>query len=159
MKKTILISVYFLLSFSFISQTAAQNLTTIETVSIKNEVEHIFKKMLTFAEKLDYDALSFGVDDTQKAGFISNKKYYTKYATLIEELKPIVQGVDKQNISITKKKTTVLSNKIVLMTVSGISNANLSDGRKIAANFHWSFVYEKINNQWKVIHSHQSQGI
>jgi hypothetical protein len=66
------------------------------------------------------------------------------------------QGVGQQDISIKEKKITVLSNKIVLMTVSGVSMANLPDGREITVNFQWSFVFEKINNSWKVIHSHQS---
>lgn len=66
------------------------------------------------------------------------------------------QGVNKQDISIKDQKVTVLSDKIALLTVSGVSKANLTDGRVFSSNFHWSFVYEKIANNWKVIHSHQS---
>lgn len=116
----------------------------------------MFQKMLVLAEKLEFNKLSSGVNDTREAGFITNEKYYARYSSLIEDVKTNAQGISKQDISIKEKKITVLSDKIVLMTASGVAKAKLDDGREIAADFHWSFVYEKIDNDWKVIYSHQS---
>ena len=156
MKNIIVISISFLVSSTFLLHVEAQNLTMQQTNSIKNEVSIIFQDMLVFAEKLDFDKLSSGVDDRNKAGFITNGKYYAQYSTLINDVKFNAQGVSKQSITIKEKKVTVLSAETVLMTVSGASKANISNSRVLTSNFHWLFVYEKIDNNWKVIHSHQS---
>lgn len=156
MNKLIIISVSFLLSFGFITQSEGQTLSKRQTEIIQNQVDSMFQKMVVFAEKLDFDELSSGVNDTHEAGFITNDKYYASYSSLIEDVKTNARGISKQDISIKEKKITVLSDKIVLMTASGVAKANLDDGREIAADFHWSFVYEKMDNNWKVIYSHQS---
>lgn len=156
MKKLTVISIPFLLSSVFLLHLEAQNLPIYHTESIKNEVVAVFQDMLVFAENLEFDKLSSGVDDTHKAGFITNGTYYAQYSTLINDVKLSAQGVNKQSISIKDQKVTVLSDKIALLTVSGASKANLTDGRAFSSNFHWSFIYEKIENNWKVIHSHQS---
>lgn len=157
MKKIMVISLSFLLSFISLLQSEAQNLTKQQKETIKIEVEDIFKNMLESAEKLDYDQLSLGVVDTHHAGFITNGTYYSQYSSLIDDMKSNAQGLDHQNITIKDQKTTVLSDNIVLMTVTGVSMVELSDSRTITVNFLWSFIYEKIDNKWKVIHLHQSR--
>lgn len=156
MNKLTIISILFLLSFGFITQAIGQTLSNRQTEQIKNQVDSMFQKMLVLAEKLEFNKLSSGVNDTHEAGFITNGKYYARYSSLIEDVKINAQGISQQDISIKEKKITVLSDKIVLMTASGVAKAKLDDGREIAADFHWSFVYEKIDNDWKVIYSHQS---
>ena len=157
MNKLIVIPISFLLSFVFIAQSEGQTVSKEQTEIIKNQIDSVFQKMLVFAEKLDFDELSSGVNDKYEAGFISNSKYYTDYSSLINDVKSNAQGISHQDISIKEKKITVLSHKIVLMTVSGLSKAYINDGRKISSNFHWSFIYEMFNdNKWKVIYSHQS---
>jgi hypothetical protein len=156
MNKLIIISISFLLSFGFVTQSKGQTPSKGQTELIKNQVDSIFQKMVVYAEKLDFNELSSGVDDTHKAGFITNGKYYTDYSSLIDDVKLTAQGISHQDISIKEKKITVLSDNIVLMTASGVSSAYIDDGRKIAVNFLWSFVYERIDNNWKVIYSHQS---
>ena len=156
MKKLIFISITFLLSYGLSAQSEGQTLSKSKTELIKNEVDSIFQKMIVFAEKLDFNALSSGVDDTHEAGFITNGKYYSDYISLVNDLKLAAQGISRQAISVNEKKITVLSDRIVLMTASGISKAYITDGRELTINFHWSFVYEKMDNNWKVIYSHQS---
>ena len=156
MKNFLIILIFFLQVSILAIPAEAQSLTGQKAESIKNEVEALFKEMLINAEKLDYSKLSMGVDDKHSAGFIVNGKYYSKYSSVIDDMESGAQGISRQDISIKEKKTTVLSDQIVLMTVSGTSRATLNDDQEIVVNFHWSIVYEKIDNYWKVIHSHQS---
>lgn len=156
MKKLTVISIIFLLTFGLITQAEGQTLSNQQTERIKNQVDSMFQKMLVFAEKLDFNVISSGVSDKHAAGFIANDKYYARYSSLIEEMKTNTRGISRQDISIREKKITVLSDKIVLLTASGLAKAILDDGREIAADFHWSFVFEKMDNDWKVIFSHQS---
>ena len=156
MKKLIPLLVIYLLLNLNVQPIAAQKLSDELIGTLKNEVDSFFYEMIDYAEKLDYDKLSSAVDDRYHAGFISNKKYYSSYSDLFNELKPNLVGVSKQVITIKEKKTTVLSDYIALMTVAGVANVILNDDRTFSNNFHWSFLYEKIDGNWKVIHSHQS---
>ncbi|REE82871.1 SnoaL-like protein [Lutibacter oceani] len=156
MKRSIIISIYLLLSCGFISKTESQTFSNQHTELIKNKVDAIFQKMIILAENLDYDELSKGVNDKYNAGFISNEKFYLEYASLIENIKNRAKGVTNQIITINKKQISVLSDTIVLLTATGISYVKLDDGRQLNINFYWSFIYEKIDNSWKVIHYHQS---
>lgn len=156
MNKLITISIFCLLSFGFTANSIAQSISPNQTELIKKQVDSIFLDMVNSAEKLDFKKLNSGVDDTQKAGFISNGKYYASYSVLAEETKSLAQGISGQNISFNDKKVTVLSDKIVLVTASGVSKVDLDDGRELVVNILWSFLYEKIDSNWKVIYSHQS---
>ncbi|MDU1890288.1 MAG: nuclear transport factor 2 family protein [Dysgonomonas sp.] len=156
MNKLIVISIFCFLSFGFVTKSVAQSISPNQTEVIKKQVDAVFLKMVDSAKKFDFKELSSGVDDTHMAGFISNGKYYASYSALVKEVEPSAQGIDRQDISFKDKKITVLSESLVLVTTSGVSNSYLDDGREIIVDFQWSFIYEKINNDWKVIHSHQS---
>ena len=156
MNNLIIILISFLFSFGIINHLDGQSLSKSQTELYKKQVDSVFQEMLAYAEKLDFDKLSLGVNDKHKVGFISNGKYYADYSTLINDVKLTAKGISHQDISIKDKKITVLSDKVVILTASGLSSAKINDGREIVADFHWSFVYEKTNNNWKVIYSHQS---
>jgi hypothetical protein len=85
MNKSIIISIYLLLSFGFITQLEGQTLSNSQSESIKNEVDSVFLRMVGSAEKLDIKELNSGVDDIRIAGFVSNGKYYASYSTLAEK--------------------------------------------------------------------------
>jgi hypothetical protein len=156
MNKLIMIFLSFLLTVGSVAKSDGQTLSKKQTEQIKNQVDSVFQEMVVLAEKLDFDKLSPGVDDTHEAGFITNGKYYTRYSDLIDDVKSNAQGISHQDLIIKAKKITVLSDKIVLLTASGVAKARINDGREIAAGFQWSFIYEKLDKHWKVVYSHQS---
>ena len=156
MKKTLTISLICLLSLGFIEYVNGQNLTNHQKSLIEKQVDSVFHFMIKAGENLDFDILSKGVDDKYHAGFITNGSYYTQYDSLINSLKTKSQGVTRQSITIQKEKITVLSDSIVLITAFGVAEIDVSSGNPFTVKFYWSFVYEKINNNWKVIQSHQS---
>lgn len=150
------ILIFSCLMFSIILGSNAQPLSNQKKLKIEQQVDSIFHASIEAAERLDYDKLSKGVDDRYNAGFIVNRSYYPQYNLLIEQLKENRQEVVQQNITIENEKITVLSDRIVLLTASGNAKAEINSGQIFNAGFLWSFVYEKINNDWKVIQSHQS---
>lgn len=156
MNKLIFISLFLLISFGFNSNLKCQTLSVAQKEITKNCIDSIFQSMVAIAERLDFDKLSSGVDDSHGAGFISNGKYYTDYLTLADDVKLNARGISHQNISVKEKKITVIADNIVLLTASGVASASTIDGREFSANFHWSFVYEKKDHNWNVIYSHQS---
>ena len=154
--QTIILVSFFL--FGLHGQSKAQNLTSLQKSKIEREVDSIFYTMVKAAENLDYDKISTGVDDRYNAGFIVNGSYYSTYDSLISTLKANLRDGAKQSITIQKKKITVLSDRIALLTASGDARDEFNTGQTSNVRFLWSFVYEKMNNEWKVIQSHQSNG-
>jgi hypothetical protein len=156
MKTAITILLITITYFGFNEQLIGQNLTSIQRSKIEKQVDSIFLSMVKAAENVDYNTISRGVDDKYTAGFIVNNSYYSNYDSMINILKANLQSGTKQSITFQNKKITVLSESIVLLTASGNANVELGTGQSFVVNFFWSFVYEKINNNWKVIQSHQS---
>lgn len=157
MKKTVTISLICFLILGFHVQSKGQNLTIVQKSKIERQVDSIFSTSVKAAENVDYDKISLGVDDRYNAGFIVNNSYFTRYDSLINILKANLRSGTKQSITIQNKKITVLSDCIVLLTASGDANTALNSGQSFNVKFLWSFVYVKINNDWKVIQSHQSR--
>ena len=157
MKTTVTLALIGFLVLGFNLQLKGQNLTNQQKSEIEKQVNSTFQGMVKVAENLDYDKISTGVDDKYNAGFIVNNSYFEKYDALITVLKANLQTGTKQRITIQNKKITVLSDSIALLTASGDSNVELNSGQSFNVKFLWSFVFEKSNNDWKVIQSHQSK--
>lgn len=157
MKTTVTLALMGFLVLGFNGQLQGQNLTNQQKSKIEKQVDSTFQGMIKAAENLDYDKISTGVDDKYNAGFIVNNSYFEKYEALITVLKSNLQTGTKQSITIQNKKITVLSDSIALLTASGDSNVELNSGQSFNVKFLWSFVFEKSNNDWKVIQSHQSK--
>ncbi len=146
-----------ILAFGFSGLLSGQNFSGNQKAEIERQVDNIFLSMVKAAENVDYDKISNGVDDRHNAGFIVNNSYFEKYSAMIDILKANLRSGTKQSITIRNKKITALSEKIALLTASGTASVELETGQSFSVNFLWSLVYEKINNEWKVIQSHQSQ--
>ena len=156
MTKTLTFSLISLFLFGFIEQSNGQSISNQQKTIIEKQIDSVFYTQIKAAENLDYDKLAQGVDDKYKSGFIANDTYFIRFDSLINILKTRSQGPTDQKIAIQKKKITVLSNSIVLLTTFGEATFYTSSGNSITTKFYWSFVYEKINKNWKVIQSHQS---
>lgn len=153
MKKVLINSLICFFLLGFINNVTGQNQ---QKLKIEKQVDSIFHVMITFAENLAYDKLTRGVDDKYNAGFIANGSYFSQYDSLIISMKLKSLGVTKQSITIQKEKITVLSDDVVLLTACGETKIDVNHGNSFFVKFYWSFVYQKIDNNWKVIQSHQS---
>ena len=157
MKNPLLNAVLVFLLFCYFQTSNGQALSDQQKTLIENQVDSIFQKMIGYAEKLDYDALSAGVDDRYHVGFITNGQYYANYSTLLDAINSNTGSAASQKITLDKKKITALSENIAIITASGTSAILLNDGNEVAVTFDWSFVYFKFEGEWKVIQSHQSR--
>ncbi len=123
----------------------------------EEEVDGLFMESIRHAENLDLNSLSEGVDDSHKAGFIGNGKYFCSYYMMTLDVKYHMRNVKDQKITIKEKRITTLSDTVVLVSTKGKATTTLNDGRVIDTGFLWSFVYKKETDGWKVVHSHQSE--
>jgi len=148
----LIISVPLFISSSF----ANGELTNTEKENIITEINAIFEKSIKASEKLDITGITENVDDTLRTGFIDNGVYFNSFDILMEGFKEAVKGIESQRMIIVDKKTTVLSCDVVLLTTSGNYETKIEDGRILKGKFAWSFLYAKINDEWKIVHSHMS---
>jgi hypothetical protein len=149
-------SIYLLLIASIVACTNAQQLSENQKDKIVKEIESVFQKSIDVGESIDVEAIRAQVDDRLQAGFIDGGIYFDSFAQVMSGFEERVQGIKSQKIEVHKKRITVLSENLALLTASGKSQANLVDGRTFEGKFAWSFVYSKIEGEWKVIHSHMS---
>ena len=138
------------------SNVNSQELTSSQKTKIISEINTLFEKNIKAAETLDASGLTESVSDVLSAGFIDKGIYYKSFETLMKGFNNDIRGVTSQKMNISNKKITVLSNNTALLTASGNYSVALEDGRTLTGGFLWTFVYAKIDDKWKVIHSHGS---
>ncbi len=136
--------------------TYSQNLSGTEIKKIKTEVFKAFNKSIEAGEKLDIKGIESNIDDSLRTGFIDNGTYFKTFSDLMTVFKQNIKGLESQELEITNKKVTVLSENKALLTTSGKYKAKILDGRILNGEFAWTFIYSKTDDVWKVIHSHMS---
>jgi hypothetical protein len=156
MKKTLPITLICFFFLGIAEQSGAHNLSDLQISKIEKQVDSIFHSLVKAAENLDYDKISKGVIDKYQAGFIANGIYFSRYDSLANVFKSNSRNGAKQTITLQKEKISVLSESIVLLTASGDAYVELNAGQSFNVKFLWSLVFEKIDNDWKVIQSHQT---
>lgn len=134
----------------------AQALSEEETKMILNEVDAAFREGQKAGENLDADRLSERIDDSLNAGHIVNGVFFSSFDPIMQRVTSNMQGLNSLQYVINDKRITVLSKDAAILAVSGNTNAESDSGEKFSAAFAWTFIYRKVGDQWKVIHSHQS---
>ncbi len=144
---------FILLCFGIIH---SQNLSDTEIKKIKTEVYKIFYNSIETGEQLDIKGIENNIEDSLKTGFIDNGTYFKTFNELMVIFRQNIKGLEFQKFDCTNKKVTILSEDKVLLTTSGNYETKVLDGRVLKGGFAWTFIYSKINGDWKVIHSHMS---
>lgn len=134
----------------------SQDLSSTLIDKIEKEITLIFDKSIKAGEQLDVIGISEDINDSLKTGFINNGYYFKTFEELMVGFKSGIQGLEYQKMNVDTKKITVLSENNVLLTAHGNYSVKVVDGRILTGKFAWTFMYSRINGEWKVIHSHMS---
>ena len=140
----------------FFSSVNSQDLTSSQKAQITSEIDLLFEKNAKVGENVDVKGLTEFVNDTLKAGFIENGIFINSFDEVMKGQMEAFNGIKSLKYNISNKRITVLSNNAALLTASGNASLTLEDGRIITAGFAWTFVYSKVNGNWKIIHTHMS---
>lgn len=94
-------------------------------------------------------------DRNGNAGMLgSNGHYFRNFSGVMTDFEQKRKGCKSQTMNIVNKKITVLSDNAALLTASGSYSLALDDGRILTGKFAWTLVYSKMNEGWRIIHSH-----
>ena len=138
------------------SSVYSQGLTKNQKEKIASDITVLFEKNMKAGENIDSKGLANFVDDTLNAGFINNGNFLNSFDEVMKGYNEGIKGVKSLKYNISNKKITVLADNAALLTASGNASLTLEDGRIIPGSFAWTFVYSKVNGNWKIIHSHMS---
>ena len=153
MKKEVLM---FVASLGICASTYSQGLTQNQKEKIVLEIATDFEKNIKAAESFDAKGLTDCVNDTFKAGFINQGIFLNSFDEVMKGHQEAITSYKSLKYSISNKKITVLADNAALLTVSGNASISLQDGRTFTGNFAWTFVYAKVTENWKIIHTHMS---
>lgn len=132
----------------------SQELTTEQKDKITSEIATAFEKSIKAAESLDAKMLADCVDDSLQAGFIVNGQFFPSFDRVMTDFEKNAIGCKSQKMNVINRKISVLAENVALLTTSGNYSVELEDGRTFSGTFAYTFVYSKVNGNWKVIHSH-----
>ena len=150
------ISLFLVSGLIMAASVYAQALSEGKMKNILDEVEAAFQDDLSTGEDLNADKLSESVDDGLNAGHIVNGVFFSSFDPILQRVSNGMQGLKSLEYDIRDKRITVLSKNAAIVAVSGHTNTESTSGQKFKTAFAWTFIYRKTGNQWKVIHSHQS---
>jgi len=153
MKRIVLMIITFLW---ICSGVYSQELTKNQKEKIASEIVADFERNIKASESFNAKGLTDCVSDTLKAGFINNGIFMNSFDEVMKDYERGIMGIKSIKYNISNKKITVLADNAALLTASGNVSAGLEDGRTITGGFAWTFVYSKVSDKWKIIHTHMS---
>jgi ketosteroid isomerase-like protein len=72
------------------------------------------------------------------------------------QFKEAYARLQKQDVEIGRQNVIVLSPDIALLIGEGTSSTATTDGRTFSSRWAETVVYVRVDNEWKVLHDHQS---
>lgn len=155
--KTNYVTVMLIFSFFGIATNITAQITVQEQETAKKEIREIAGKIFQNLEKMDAEALfqsysnssdfMFITTDGSMAGFQEAKNHHAAWFKSLSSLK----------VTTNKDNFRFLACNIVIYGWTGKFEMTLTSGQQLKNDkFGITFIFNKVNNQWKVIHQHSS---
>ena len=135
---------------------AEQPMPDAQRAAVEETVKSLTEQSIAACEKVDIDGVAVNVSDKYNTGFIDNGVFYPSFESLIADFRIGFGRLKSQEIKISDRRITVLAPNVALVTAHGNFTATDKTNNTFKGNFAWTFVYAKIGDEWKIIHSHQS---
>ena len=132
-------------------------MTEAESKQIIKEVKGIFDKIFEYSQSAQLDSFLICYDNSPTFLHISSDGKMRNY----EEFKNIsaeyYKSLQEQKISTTQETFQILNADFVILAWTGNIIAQFKNGNTMKMNnYSITSVFQKIDNKWKVIHSHES---
>ncbi|OGU62851.1 MAG: hypothetical protein A2V66_07370 [Ignavibacteria bacterium RBG_13_36_8] len=137
-------------------KSPTHEMTEEEKDTVKEAVLTIHNNTVEMAKQADLEKTFEAACNEYGAGYINNGVMYNDIESMKAFIKPSFDKIEKQEISFDDVRVSVVAQNAALLTAHGNFIATLKDGSQFGFPFAWTFVYVKLNDQWRVIHTHQS---
>ena len=126
-----------------------------EKIKIIAEVMARTNEIRAAAEAADAEGLfRYHSDATDAAHIIDGKRYVR--SQLVTNYKNLYAGVASQEINLGDPLIKVLSPDLVLVVSEGVFTSTSKSGSTISGGVAWTYLWQKHNDTWTLLHAHQS---
>ena len=136
--------------------TPRDTLSATDNQAIIRAVSAVYDEMVVAAESLDADALFRHVAEMDQGAVVTNGRLFLTRREALETIRTSFLGIKSVTYDIASRRCTVLSPASVLLVAELTTHIATDDGRTFARSSVQSIVFVFRDNNWKVLHSHQS---
>ena len=124
---------------------------------IAKKVRSIFDKLTEYSEKAQLDLFLSGYENSQDFLHISSDGIMRNFVELKKICTGYYRSLKEQKIVTIQEKIRVIDTNLVILSWTGNIVAQFKSGDIMKMNnYSITSVFKKIDNKWKVIHSHES---
>jgi ketosteroid isomerase-like protein len=154
----IILSFLVLVFLVFSCSTGNQkNLTAMNNTEIIQEVRQAAGLLTGYSAKSQIDSFLSCYSDSRDFRAFSADGMVRNFDEFSKIAREYYDSVSKQDISTTREDYAVVDSDLVIYSWLGNIDAHFKNGNLMKMkNYGVSFVYKKLPNGWKVIHSHES---
>ena len=124
-------------------------------IATTDEVMALTQDVIASAERADVDGTFRYHSDAADASFVVYGKQYNR-AELVAEYRDIYAGVERQEITLGNPVVMVVNKDMAILSSEGRFVATMKSGGTVSRDMAWTFVWMRRNEQWQVVHTHQS---
>ena len=126
-----------------------------EKNQIVSEVLALTNEIKAAAEAADADGLFRYHSDAIDAAHIIDGKRFVR-SQMVTNYKDLYAGVANQEINLGAPLVKVLSTDLVLVVSQGTFTSNSKNGSALSGGVAWTYLWQKHNDIWTLLHAHQS---
>ena len=132
-------------------------MTEAENQDIAKKVKGIFEKLTAYSEKAQLDLFLSGYENSPDFLHISSDGKMRNYEELKKICTEYYSSLKEQKIVTIQEKVHVIDTNFVLIGWTGNIVAEFRNGDIMKMNnYSITSMFKKIENKWKIIHSHES---
>lgn len=135
---------------------APHPLTDAEREMVRTSIDENTAAFISAAEKANAAGLYATLRDVHSLGFVNNGRMYPPQESLLNTFEEVFSHIQSQEIEITDKRVWVISLSAAVSSNLGHFTTTDSEGKVSEGAFIWTFVYQKLGDGWKIVHSHLS---
>jgi hypothetical protein len=139
----------------FVFIRSDRRLARLDTAT-EQQIAQAHDRMIAAAEALKLDDLFADVVETNRGALIANGRLFLTRDAVMEQTRRNFLGLTALKYHVRERHVTSLSPTAALLVATGTSEARISDGRTISAEFAHTLVLVLEEGRWRVLHSHQS---
>lgn len=156
MKKIFIPLILICLTISSCITPKSEVLTEEKKLAIIEELKIINEKVFEAFTNKDVEAAFSYMDADNFLRFIDNGRIMEDYNKVFSNFKGAYSGFNTSNFYPSDIRITVLSESSALMTNNVSQEIVTTDGHEMKIHGAMTTVFQKINENWRIVHVHQS---
>ncbi|HQI53748.1 MAG TPA: nuclear transport factor 2 family protein [Candidatus Cloacimonas acidaminovorans] len=136
-------------------KTAEKTETPFDPSALITQIDTIMKELLTDAENLKTGVLEKYLSNDPTDMYYLGAKVYTR-KDLISALKQEYTSIANQKLEILQQKTYILGNEAAVWIANIRGIATNKDKKTIETIYTETWLWQKVNNEWKITHFNKS---